>query len=70
MCKRPAAMDPARALVATVADWTSLVDKRLVVETTLGRNRALVSRMNATVKELNDRNAELEEKLNYNEWTA
>ena len=52
----PAVMDPLRAIVATVASWTSLVDGRLMVETALERNRALV-------RQLNERNAELEEKL-------
>ena len=52
----PEEMDPLRALVATVASWTSLVDSRLMVESTLERNRALVRR-------LNERNVELEEKL-------
>ena len=54
--KNPVPMDPLRALVATVSSWTSLVDRRLMVESALERNRALVKR-------LNERNAELEEKL-------
>jgi len=66
----PGEMDPLRALVATVASWTSLVDRRLMVESTLERNRAqverngaLVKQLNDTTKQLNGRNEELEEKL-------
>ena len=54
--KDPKTMDPFRALVATVTDWTSLVDRRLMVESTLKRNRALI-------KQLAERNLELEGKL-------
>ena len=56
-------MDPLLALVATVTSWTSLVDRRLMVETTLERNRAQAKQLNDKVKRLNERNAELEEKL-------
>ena len=59
----PADMDPIRALIATVASWTSLVDRRLMVEATLEKNRAQVKQLNDTAKQLNDRNEELEEKL-------
>ena len=52
----PKRMDPFRALVATVTDWTSLVDRRLMVESTLERNRALI-------KQLAERNLELEARL-------
>ena len=48
----PGMMDPFRALVATVASWTSLVDRRLMVETTLERNRAQVEQLNDTVKQM------------------
>ena len=75
--KEPADMDPFRALVATVTSWTSLVDRRLMVETTLEGNRAKVKQlnesvkqMNDTVKRLNDRNAELEEKLKYKDSSS
>ncbi|EJK61214.1 hypothetical protein THAOC_18338, partial [Thalassiosira oceanica] len=52
----PDEMDPFRALVATVNDWTSLVDRRLMVQSALERNRALI-------KQLAERNLELEAKL-------
>ena len=39
-------MDPLRALVATVSSWTSLVDRRLMAETTLEGNRAQVKQLN------------------------
>ena len=63
MWTNPADMDPLLALVATVTSWTSLVDRRLMVETTLERNRAQAKQLNDKVKRLNERNAELEEKL-------
>ena len=75
--KNPAAMDPLRALVATVASWTSLVDRRLMVETALERNRvqvvrnrAEVEKLNDMFKRLNDRSAELEEELKYKELSS
>ena len=70
-------MDPLRALVATVASWTSLVDRRLMVETALERNRvqvvrnrAEVEKLNDMFKRLNDRSAELEEELKYKESSS
>ena len=42
----PADMDPLLALVATVTSWTLLVDKRLMVKTTLERNRAQDKQLN------------------------
>ncbi|EJK47121.1 hypothetical protein THAOC_34186 [Thalassiosira oceanica] len=52
----PDEMDPFHALVATVTDWTSLVDRRQMVEASLERNRALI-------KQLTGRNLELEAML-------
>ena len=80
----PGMMDPVRALVATVASWSSLVDRRLMVETTLEVNRAQVKQLNDTVKQMNDtvkqlndtakrlddRNADLEEKLKETESSS
>ena len=61
----PDKMDPFRALVDTVSSWTSLVDRRLMVEATLERNRALVEQLSETVRRLSERNLDLEETLKF-----
>ena len=48
--EHPEKMDPLRALVATVSSLTSLVDRRLMVETALERNRALIKQLNEMFK--------------------